>query len=72
MKVYKVEIMVIDHDGIGPEEIKDVFESQRYPNHCMNPHVMEVTAAEIGRWKDSHPLNYKSTQRQEYLRLFQK
>jgi hypothetical protein len=31
-KVYKVELLIIDHDGLGQDEITSVIENTRYPN----------------------------------------
>lgn len=70
MKVYKVEILVIDHDGIGPEGIKDEFENTKYGNRCMYPDVMDIQEREIGEWHDDHPLNFADKQKEEYERLF--
>lgn len=70
MKAYKVELLIIDHDGLGEDEIKEVIENTKYPNYCINPEVKKITSADIGEWDDDHPLNKKSTSEQEYLRLF--
>lgn len=70
MKVYSLEIMVIDFDGIGGEEIKDVIENAHYPNRCISPDVMVTRVADIGEWEDSNPLNFAETKKTEYLRLF--
>jgi hypothetical protein len=70
MNAYKVEILVIDFDGIGPGEIKDVFENIKYPNYCMYPSVMHITGKDIGEWTDEHPLNLISEKDAEYKRVF--
>jgi hypothetical protein len=70
MKAYKVEILVIDHDGLGPEGIKDVFENTKFPNWCMYPEVKNITERDIGEWTDCHPLNMHEEQDREYKRLF--
>lgn len=70
MNAYKVELLIIDFDDLGKDEIKDVIENISYPNHCLNPTVMRIVEEEIGEWDDSHPLNQRSTQRAEYERLF--
>jgi hypothetical protein len=70
MKAYKVEILIVDHDGIGAEEMKDVIENVNYPNDCISPHVMNVTAVDIGEWHDDHPLNDSRNTKAEYKRLF--
>ena len=54
----KVTLCVVDHDDIGPVEIRRVIENQRYPNRCISPNVMEVESRDIGEWHDEHPLNY--------------
>lgn len=66
MKAYKVEILVIDHEGYGQEEIKNVLEDSRY----INASVKTVTVVDIGEWSDQHPLNSYSTCGAEYNRLF--
>jgi len=70
MKAYKVEVLVIDHDGLGAEGIKDVLENTTYPNRCIFPDVMNVESRDIGEWDDSHPLNSISKQEEEYRRIF--
>lgn len=71
MKAYKVEILVVDHDGLGADEIKSVFENIKYPNWCMYPEVKHITERDIGEWHDDHPLNLHSTAEREYKRLFE-
>ena len=70
MKAYRVEILIIDHDKLGPDEIKVVLENQKYPNWCIYPIVKRVDGAELGEWTDDHPLNRRSTSDAEYRRLF--
>lgn len=70
MKVYKIEVMVIDFDGIGGESIKDEIENARYANRCISPDVMDITGVDIGEWDDSNPLNQKYAKEAEYKRLF--
>lgn len=71
MKAYKVEILIIDHDGLGADEITKTIENQKYPNWCMRPKVKKVTEADIGPWDDEHPLNLKSKSTAEYNRIFE-
>lgn len=58
MKVYKLEVIVIDHDDVG-DEMKDILENQKYPNWCLSPHVIKMESIDIGEWDDDHPLNNK-------------
>jgi len=70
MQVIRLELMVLDFDGLGVEEVKTVLENTKYPNHCIAPSVMAAEAREIGEWDDNHPLNFKDQQAAEFRRLF--
>ncbi len=35
MKAYKVEILIVDHDKVGEEDIKSLIENAKYPNYCI-------------------------------------
>jgi len=70
MKVYKLEVLVIDMDELGPQEIQEVLENARYPNRCISPKVLSVQGREIGEWRDDHPLNQRDTYQAEIKRLF--
>jgi hypothetical protein len=70
MKVYKVEILIIDHDLLGSDSIKELIENTRYPNRCISPEVMSIEGRDIGEWSDDHPLNFVSQTEAEYKRLF--
>jgi len=72
MKVYKVEVLIVDHDDLGPDEIQVVLENTRYPNHCMYPTVMKIESRDIGEWEDSHPINSMVTMEDTYNELFKK
>ena len=39
MKVYKIEMMIIDFDDVGEEDIKTIIEDAHYPNHCIAPQI---------------------------------
>jgi len=56
MKVYKIELLVIDHDALGPEEVRVELENTNYPNDCIRPRIASVEVREI-EWSDDHPLN---------------
>lgn len=72
MKVFKLEVLVLDFDGLGGEEIKRVLEDQKYPNYCIAPNILTVEEREIGEWSDNHPLNKLDLQKQEVERIFGK
>lgn len=70
MKIYKVVLTVIDHDGLGDIGIKETLEDTKYPNYCMYPAVHSVEGVDIGEWSDEHPLNHADTAPAELRRLF--
>lgn len=69
MKVMKIEVLVIDFDGLGEAEVKSVIENARYPNHCVYPEVKSIEAVDV-EWSDDHPLNKRSQSSQAYQQLF--
>ena len=71
MKIYKLEIMIIDFDDVG-DEITSLIENVRYPNHCLSSTVMDIKSVDIGEWDDDNPLNNNNTNKAEYERLFKK
>ncbi len=72
MKVYKIELMIIDFDQIGESDIKSIIENTHYPNYCINPQVKNIESRDISDWTDEHSLNLKSTSDAEFQRLFSK
>ncbi len=60
MKAYLLAVLVVDHDGIGPEAIAEVLNEARYPNRCILPEVLVAHVADIGEWSDDHLLNTSS------------
>ena len=70
VKVHKVILMVVDHDDIGPDDVKCELEHTRYSNRCMSPKVMQIESREV-QWTDGHPLNFLTTESQEFWRLFE-
>ena len=68
MRAYVLQVLVIDHDELGPAEIKAVMENNRYPNHCMDPQVLASVEHDIGEWSDAHPLNQVGTDAARWLR----
>jgi hypothetical protein len=70
MRVFKVELLIVDFDDLGPDGVREIIENVRYPNDCMAPAVVAVEMREIGEWRDDHPLNRRDTIDAEYRRLF--
>jgi hypothetical protein len=69
MKVHKIEMLVIDFDDVGAEDIKSIIENARYPNHCISPDVKKITTVET-KWSDDHPLNHHDTADKAYRAMF--
>lgn len=65
-KAYKVELFVLDTEGIPQEEIISMLERTRY----LYPSVVSIEGRELGEWKDDHPLNKPDTFQQTYNSLF--
>jgi hypothetical protein len=68
-KVFKVELLIVNHDNLTMNEIAEVIENANYPNDCIGPQVMEITSREV-EWSDEHPLNKRTTQADAYKELF--
>ena len=69
MKAMKVEILILDFDGLGEYEVRATIENTRYPNHCISPSVQSIKSVEI-EWSDDHPLNNSGTSARAYADLF--
>lgn len=70
MKAYKVELLIVDHDELGPDEIVVTLENTKYPNWCIDPIVLTTEEADIGDWEDTHPLNYSTGLRSNTEKFF--
>jgi hypothetical protein len=69
VKVYKLDVMIIDHDGLGEEGIKEELENVRFPNDCLRPIVLCCQSRDI-EWSDNHPLNITKKTVGEGKKLF--
>lgn len=67
--VFKIEIMVIDHDEIGKAEIISVLENTKFPNRCISPLVTEIESKEV-EYNDDHSLNILSERKRAFKELF--
>lgn len=67
MKAYKFEVLVIDFEQLGGEELARTLQTNRY----ISPTVESIEERDIGEWTDDHPLN-KAGCNIEYQRLFGK
>ena len=69
LNVYRVEVMVIDHDEVGPEGVKAAIENARYPNRCIHPEVMGIETRQVD-WHEQHPLNLNTQMKDAFRKLF--
>lgn len=70
MKVYKMTLMFLDHDDVGPAAAKQLIENARLPNHISPGDVMAIEERDIGEWRDDHPLNFRDKQAAAFAALF--
>lgn len=69
VRVHKIEVLVIDFDDVGADGVREVIETARYPNRCINPRVQRVETREV-EWSDDHPLNLAASCDDAYRELF--
>ena len=69
MKVFKLEVLIIDEGVSDEDEAVSIIDETRYPNH-VNVSAVTCREAEIGEWYDNNPLNYEVSQKAEMNRLF--
>jgi len=69
LRVYKVELLIVDHDKLGDKGIKSAIENARYANRCIMPNVVALESREV-QWTDDHPLNLRDGWRPAYEALF--
>ena len=70
MKAYRITLVFIDHDDVGPHEAQSLIENARLPNHINPGTVTAIEERDIGEWSDDHPLNNAATFADEAERLF--
>jgi hypothetical protein len=66
VKAYKLELLVIDFENYGEEELKMLAMNAR----GLDPTVISIEGRDIGEWTDDHPLNNRRTAKAEFKRLF--
>jgi len=72
MDVYKIEILVINHDEMSEKDIVRSIENAKYPNRCISPRVKRMTVRVIEWDAGNHPLNINSKHDEAYRELFEK
>lgn len=67
MKAHKIELVIVDFEDYGPGDfLIDVKQSSR--NYLVK--TISTKTADIGEWDDDHPLNDRSTPKEEILKYF--
>lgn len=69
MKAYKLEVLILDFDGLGEQGVVDALEGGRFSNRCISPDVRKIESREV-EWHDDHPLNKTGTTARAYQELF--
>jgi hypothetical protein len=69
VQVHRVVLMVIDHDGVGEDGVRDLIEHTKYPNWAIHPDVKSIETREV-EWTDDHPLNRRQTADAAWRELF--
>lgn len=72
MKAYKITLLFLDFEDIGPQEAKSLIENARLPSRIDPGTVMDLQEADIGEWSDDHPLNKRATMSEAFRALFAK
>jgi hypothetical protein len=67
MKAYKYEIVILDFENFGQEEITGLLKSAM----GITPIIISSNVADIGDWSDDHPGNKKNTYQEYYKKVFQ-
>lgn len=70
MKAHRLELLIIDFDEVGAEDIKTIIENAHYPNRCIAPEVLGIQTVDIGDFHDDHPLNNRDTQAEALAEFF--
>lgn len=70
MRVYKIVLMFIDHDELGPDGAADLIENATLPNHIDPGTVMSIEERDIGEWHDGHALNSLLAREDAFYALF--
>jgi ribosome-interacting GTPase 1 len=66
MKVHKAEVLILDFEDYGVDDVITVIEQNRY--YIMN--VMDIKSKEIDNWTDDHFLNKKNVSNKEINDFF--
>lgn len=66
MKAYKLEVLVLDFEESGDDEVKGLIENNRY----LMVDVITLKSKQIDDWDDDHPLNNTETQKEAFERMF--
>lgn len=68
--VYKIELMVIDHEQFDEEDVRVTIEGMNY----LDPKVIKMEKKQVD-WEefgeDNHPLNKIATSKEEFKRMFE-
>lgn len=71
VRVYRLVVYVVDHDGVGAAGAMSAIENARYPNRCIHPTVDCEYASKTVDWHDQHPINITTKSLDALRELFE-
>lgn len=69
MQVHKVTLMIVDHDQLGPDSVKQELENAHFGNDCISLEIASIETKDIV-WTDEHPLNKLDQWQMAFAELF--
>jgi hypothetical protein len=69
VRVFKVELMVVDFEDLGEDGVRSMIENTRYPKRCISPGVSGMDSREV-EWEDDGPLNNNKQWNRAFRELF--
>lgn len=70
MYAHKVELLVLDADNLGADEVQSVIENTNYPNRCISVSALKMHSIKVYDWSDEHPLNNRNSQHEAVKIMF--
>lgn len=63
MKIHRLEVYVIDFNGLGAESVKSALENHQ----GISVQAEAIDTVDIGDWHGNHPLNQQATNKRRYF-----
>lgn len=66
MKAYKLEVLVLDFEESGDDEVIGLIENNKY----LTVDIITLKSKQVDDWDDDHPLNSTETQKEAFEKMF--